>query len=63
MSGLLSQLYYLISGDKPINTSNLSNGFRTQVGLLAKMIQLTRANYSPSHKRLRLAKGERQPLY
>ena len=32
MSGLLSQLYYLISGDKPINTSNLSNGFSTQVG-------------------------------
>ncbi|KAI9443275.1 mitochondrial protein Pet127-domain-containing protein [Lactarius indigo] len=30
MSGLLSQLYYLISGDKPINASNLSNGFSTQ---------------------------------
>ncbi|KAH9065355.1 mitochondrial protein Pet127-domain-containing protein [Lactarius vividus] len=30
MSGLLSQLYYLISGDKPINASNLSSGFSTQ---------------------------------
>ncbi|KAH9042070.1 mitochondrial protein Pet127-domain-containing protein [Lactarius pseudohatsudake] len=30
MTGLLSQLYYLISGDKPINASNLSSGFSTQ---------------------------------
>ncbi|KAH8998517.1 mitochondrial protein Pet127-domain-containing protein [Lactarius akahatsu] len=30
MTGLLSQLYYLISGDKPINASNLSRGFSTQ---------------------------------
>ncbi|KAI9465433.1 mitochondrial protein Pet127-domain-containing protein [Lactarius psammicola] len=30
MSGLLTQLYYLISGDKLINTSNLSNGFGKQ---------------------------------
>ncbi|KAI0250740.1 mitochondrial protein Pet127-domain-containing protein [Lactifluus subvellereus] len=30
MSGLLSQLYYLISGDKPVDTSNLSKSFRTQ---------------------------------
>ena len=31
MSGLLGQLYYLISGDKPVNTLNLSSRFETQV--------------------------------
>ncbi|KAI9509215.1 mitochondrial protein Pet127-domain-containing protein [Russula earlei] len=30
MSGLLSQIYYLISGDKHINTSNLSSNFAKQ---------------------------------
>jgi hypothetical protein len=30
MSRLLSHLYYLISGDKPIDTSNLGDAFRSQ---------------------------------
>lgn len=63
LSGLLSQLYYLISGDKFVNTAGLSRRFRSGVRIsndsLHSLVSLVRHSLKHSHE----VKGERFLLY